>query len=81
VTVTGCLQKGDEPGEYAITGEDGKSYGLRGKNVDFSKHLGHKVAVTGIKMHHENEAKENGAKEEDMHLNVSSLKHISDTCQ
>ena len=31
-TVTGCLQKGDEPGEYSITGEDGKRYGLRSKN-------------------------------------------------
>jgi hypothetical protein len=29
VTVTGCLQKGDEAGEYSITGEDGKRYGLR----------------------------------------------------
>jgi glycogen debranching enzyme len=28
-TVTGCLQKGDEPGEVSITGEDGKSWGLR----------------------------------------------------
>jgi hypothetical protein len=24
-TVTGCLQKGHEPGELAITGEDGKT--------------------------------------------------------
>jgi hypothetical protein len=27
VTVTGCLQKGDEAGEYLITSEDGKRYG------------------------------------------------------
>ena len=32
-TVTGCLQKGDEPGEYSITGTDGKTYGLRSKTV------------------------------------------------
>ena len=25
VSVTGCLQKGDEAGEYSLTGEDGKS--------------------------------------------------------
>src|SRR5215469_17580184 len=46
-TVTGCLQKGDEAGEYSITGEDGKTYGLRSKAVNLSEHLGHKVTVTG----------------------------------
>src|SRR5258706_10513499 len=50
VTVTGCLQKGDEAGEYSITSEDGKRYGLRSKAVDLSKHLGHKVTVAGTKM-------------------------------
>src|SRR5437016_14674311 len=42
-TVTGCLQKGDEANEFSITGEDGKTYGLRSSAVDLSKHLGHKV--------------------------------------
>ena len=46
-TVTGCLQKGDEADEFSITGEDGKTYGLRSSAVDLSKHLGHKVTVTG----------------------------------
>ena len=45
--VTGCLQKGDEANEYSITGEDGKTYGLRSSAVDLSQHLGHKVTVTG----------------------------------
>lgn len=40
-TVTGCLQKGDEAREYSITGEDGKTYGLRSKSVKLSQHLGH----------------------------------------
>src|SRR6266576_6978656 len=46
-SVTGCLQKGDEPGEYSITGEDGKTYGLRSKAVNLLQHLGHKVTITG----------------------------------
>ena len=37
-TVTGCLQKGDEADEFSITGEDGKTYGLRSSAVDLSKH-------------------------------------------
>jgi Las17-binding protein actin regulator len=27
-TVTGCLQKGDEPGEFSIIGKDGETWGL-----------------------------------------------------
>ena len=41
-TVTGCLQKGDEAGEYSITVEDGKMYGLRSQTVKLSQHVGHK---------------------------------------
>jgi len=85
VTVTGCLQKGDEAGEYSIKGEDGKTYGLRGKSgVDLSKHVGHKVSVTGTQMREKNEGKEKseaGSKEEDAHLRVSDIQHISETCQ
>lgn len=84
MTVTGCLQKGDEAGEYSITAEDGKRYGLHpSKTVDLSKHLGHKVTVTGFKMREENEAKEKheagGGEAAD--LRVTSVKHISETCQ
>lgn len=83
VTVTGCLQKGDEAGEYSITSEDGKRYGLRSKTVDLSKHLGHKVTVTGTKMREENEEKEKkeagGGEYAD--LRVTNIQHISETCK
>src|SRR5229473_6737570 len=46
-TVTGCLQKGDEAGEFSITGEDGKTWGLHSTSVKLDQHLGHKVTVTG----------------------------------
>jgi hypothetical protein len=87
-TVTGCLQKGDEAGEYSITGQDGKTYGLRSKSVNLSKHLGHKVTVTGtLKPESEEkekgEAKENSQKEgaEAGDISVRSLKMVSETCQ
>jgi hypothetical protein len=83
VTVTGCLQKGDEAGEFSITGEDGKRYGLRSKTVDLSKHVGHKVTITGTKMREENEEKEKkeagGGEHAD--LRVTNIKHISESCQ
>jgi membrane protein implicated in regulation of membrane protease activity len=46
-TVTGCLQKGSEPGEFSITGGDGKTWGLRSSTVKLDEHVGHTVAVTG----------------------------------
>src|SRR5712691_513396 len=46
-TVTGCLQKGDQPDEFSITGEDGKSWDLRSSTVKLADHVGHQVTVTG----------------------------------
>jgi len=83
VTVTGCLKKGDEAGEYSITSEDGKRYGLRSKTIGLAKHVGHKVTVTGTQMGEENEEKE--AKEsgggEYADLRVTNLKMISAGCE
>jgi hypothetical protein len=88
MTVTGCLQKGDEADEYSIS-ENGKTYGLRSKSVDLSKHVGHKVSVTGT-MKPESEAGEraeasekNEAKEakEAGDIRVSNLEMISESCQ
>src|SRR5712671_167694 len=81
VTVTGYLQKGDEAGEYSITSEDGKRYGLRSKAVALAKHSGHKVSVTCTQMREENEAKEEKeAKEsgegEYADLRVTNLKMV-----
>ena len=87
-TVTGCLQKGDEPGEYSITGEDGKTYGLRSRTVKLSAHLGHKVTVTGTVRaesaeKEKGEAAEHGNKEaaEAGDIRVTDLKMVSDKCQ
>jgi hypothetical protein len=77
------IAEGDEAGEYAITGEDGKRYGLRSKSVDLSKHVGYQVTVTGTKMREENEEKEKkeagGGEYAD--LRVTNVKHISETCK
>jgi hypothetical protein len=84
--VTGCLQKGDEAGEYSITGEDGKTYELTSKTVKLSQHLGHKVTITGTlraesaekgeaATHEKKEAAEAGD------IRVTDLKMVSDKCQ
>ena len=87
-TVTGCLQKGDEAGEYSITGEDGKTYELRSKTVKLSQHLGHRVTITGT-LKAESAEKEKGEAEEHEKkeaaeagdIRVTDLKMVSDKCQ
>ena len=90
MTVTGCLQKGDEVGEFSIAGEDGKVWGLRSSTVKLEDHLGHKVTVAGTvsgeskaeakKEKKEGEVENASQKEEYRDLSVTSLKMISDTC-
>jgi hypothetical protein len=87
VTVTGCLQKGDEPGEVSIIGEDGRSWELHSTAVKLDEHIGHKVTVTGT-MTRESKAEEKkegqvekaAGKEEYGDLRVSNLKMVSKTC-
>ena len=76
--VTGCLEKGDERGEYSIKGADGRAYGLRSTTVKLADHLNHKVTVTGKTAKEENEK---GKNEEHEHLNVTNLKVINNSCQ
>jgi hypothetical protein len=81
VTITGCLQNGDEANEYAITGEDGKKYELTSKQVALKDHVGHKVTVTGTVRHErdkdEDESKEGWAGQ----VRVTNSKMVSDTCK
>jgi hypothetical protein len=91
VTLTGCLQKSDEPGEFSLIGEDGKTWGLRSTSVKLDKHLGHTVTVAGSRTHESKaqekaEEKKEGqvgkasSKEEYAYLSVTSLKMLSETC-
>lgn len=85
-TVTGCLQKGDEPNEFSITDSDGKTYGLRSSTVKLADHVGHTVSVTGRVRaeEEENEAREGheqNEKKEVADIRVTSLKMVSSSCQ
>jgi hypothetical protein len=86
-TVTGCLQKGDEAGEFSIKGEDGKTWGLRSTSVKLDQHLGHQVTVTGSTTHEtkaeekkEGQVENAGSKTEYADLTVTSLKMVSESC-
>jgi hypothetical protein len=90
-TVTGCLQKGHEPGELSITGEDGKTWDVTSKSVKLDEHVGHQVTLTGSarresKAQEKAEEKKEGqvekaaGKEEYGDLRVTDLKMVSETC-
>jgi len=85
--VTGCLQKGDEAGEFSIKGEDGKTWGLRSTSVKLDQHIGHQVTVTGSTTHEtkaeekkEGQVENAGSKTEYADLTVTSLKMVSESC-
>lgn len=88
-SVTGCLQKGDEPGGFTITDKDGKVWELHSKQVKLGGHVGHTVTLTGSATNgskedeekiEANEKKEAGGKEH-ADLHVTSLKMVSESCK
>jgi SH3 domain-containing YSC84-like protein 1 len=90
VTVTGCLQRGGDAGEFSMIARDGKTWELHSTSINLDNHLGHTVTVTGprtheSKAHEQAEEKREGvvkasSKEEYANLAVTSLKMVSETC-
>lgn len=87
-TVTGCLQKGDEAGEFTLIATDGKTYDLSSSSVKLSDHVGHKVTVTGAfkpetyaKDEDEDKGKKGNGKKEAGDIQVQQLKMVSSSCQ
>ncbi len=88
VSVTGCLMKGDEPGEVWLEQKGGTIYGLESSKIKLIAHLGHEVTVTGHvlaegKEEAGEEAKEQNktGKHETADFHVLTLKMISTVCK
>jgi len=86
-TVTGCLQKGDQPGQVTLNGADGKSWDLRSDSVKLDQHIGHQVTVTGTATREtkaeekkEGQVEKASSKEPYGDLSVTDLKMVSETC-
>ncbi len=87
--VTGCLQKGNEPGGFFLISTDNKHWELyTNPGVSLTDHVGHTIAVTGTLAHRSKaqeekrqpyEIKEIGGRQHD-DLQVSSVKMVSATC-
>jgi Protein of unknown function (DUF5818) len=79
-TVQGCLSSSN--GNYMLTDKQGNTYQLKGDASKLSEHVGHEIRVTGTTGSASaatgSGASDTGATQS---LKVSSLKHISKTCQ
>lgn len=85
VSITGCLMKGDEAGEYAMKTSDGKLYGLTSRHVRLKDHVGHTVTLGGYVVPESAERSEKGeakaAAPSDIDMTVTSLKMVSESCK
>jgi SH3 domain-containing YSC84-like protein 1 len=89
-SVTGCLQAGDQPGQFSLTGTDGKVWALKSNAVKLDAHVGHEVTATGYaretKRQESTQSKEGqveqaASREDYGDLRVANLKMVSDNCR
>ena len=81
-TVTGCLMKGDQANQYKIT-ENGVTYDLYPSgSLNLADHVGHKVTVTGKAASAQpgSSKKDSASRTTEERLEVTNLKHMSNTC-
>ena len=84
-TVEGCLSGSD--GKYTLTDKSGTAYTLTGDTSKLAEHVGHEVKITGnsgsgsassASGTPDSSASASGSSQS---LEVSSVKHVSKTCQ
>jgi hypothetical protein len=84
-TVEGCLS--GSSGSYTLTDKNGTAYQLTGDTAKLSEHVGHEVKITGTAGSGASPSGSSGAASSagsagsQQSLQVSSVKHVSKTCQ
>jgi len=80
-TVQGCLS--GSSGNYTLTDKGGQTYQLTGDTSKLSEHVGHEVKVTGTTQSASATSGSSAttASANGQSLQVSSVKHISKTCE
>ena len=84
-TVEGCLS--GSSGSYTLAAKDGTTYQLTGDTAKLSEHVGHQVKVTGTANSAASSPSSGsasstaGSTSSEKSLQVSSVKHVSKTCQ
>lgn len=84
-TVEGCLS--GSSGSYTLAAKDGTTYQLTGDTAKLSEHVGHEVKITGMANSAASSPSSGaasstaGSTSSEKSLQVSSVKHVSKTCQ
>lgn len=84
-TVEGCLS--GSSGSYTLAAKDGTTYQLTGDTAKLSEHVGHQVKITGTANSAASSPSSGAASStagstgSEKSLQVSSVKHVSKTCQ
>jgi hypothetical protein len=91
-TLTGCLQKAEDAGEYNLTTNEGGTWEVKSDSVKLAPHVGHTVKIEGVvsnasahgaKEDMKDEMKEHGMDKnmaEHGHLTATELTMVSETC-
>ena len=89
----GVFSKGDSADEFLLTGNNGSAWEVRSSEVAIADHVGHTVTATGavsnVTMHNMKEDTKDMAADAGMkknntehgHMTITSLKHVSSTCE
>lgn len=87
-TLTGCLSKGDQAGEYNLVTPEGNTWEIRSKTVKLAGHVGHTVTISGKVLHANMHGAKEKAKEtvdsdakEHGHLNATDIAMVSESCK
>ncbi len=70
VVVTGCLEKGQEAGEFFLKTEDGQKVRVESKD-DLQRHVDHRIRITGIR----------AKQDEKAILRADLVEHVANSCQ
>ncbi len=88
ISVTGCLKRGGESGQYYLTDLTGKTWELTSTKVDLARHVFHTVKVAGKEAlarpasppANENEGPTEGSGNQYPRLQVIALTMLSSSC-
>jgi len=80
-TIQGCLSRSD--GGYTLTDKAGTAYQVTGETAQLSDHVGHEVQIKGRTTEAKTPGEPSATTKPNAQpsIDVSSVKHISDTCK
>jgi hypothetical protein len=79
-SMTGCLQKGAEPGTYLVTDVEGngpKTIGVVSSTANLAPHVGHKIEVTGTAVPAKEAEAEKNVPKAQHYMKLTAIKMIS----